>query len=225
MSRDFPGSATNDLSLASSSIWQPSGAFAVAAWVYRDSSVETAAVSKWDATVNRSFILYIPTNNIVNVALLHNTATGSSATKSGFTNSAWHHIGFEFTGAIGAGRYLRVYLDGVAGSDATPPNSRIQPGAVTVYIGSSQSDGTKRYWDGAICDVATWSSTLSAAEWGAMAKGVPAGKIRPASLLSYMPIWGVGSGEPDLTGGGSNFTVNGTLNPRNHGPVGPIVPI
>lgn len=178
-------------------------------------------VAKWQASTDRSFILYIDTSGNVNVAALQSNNAGASAVKSGFTNSVWHHVGFEFNEGINK---YRCWLNGVAGTDSAATTFGMKDSTVNVRIGSSADDGTKRYWDGAICDVAAWSTgALGAATWGAMAKGVPAHMFHRDLMLSYVPLWGAGTNEPDLSGIGNHFTVNGTLAQRNHGPVGPYL--
>lgn len=218
MSRDFTGSP-NDVRVDADSVWSiGAGPFAASAWVYRDTTGEKAVLAKWRGTVNRTFILYIPTSNVVTLTGLTAGGSGITATKSGFTGTAWHQVGFEYDGQDGS---IRVYLDGVAGTSVDTPNSPFHTSAgLNMRVGSSADDSSTRYWDGAICDVAAWSSTLSVAEWVALANGVPAGKVRPGSLISYSPLWGVGPNEPDLSGLGNLFEVNGTLNQRDHGPVG-----
>ena len=223
MARDFTGSP-NDLSASDSASWDQSGAFAAAAWVKRDTNTEGAVVSKWSNTNDRSFILYVDTSGNVNAALLHTNLATSSVAKSGFTQSVWHHVGFELDGIDANGR-VRAYLDGVAGTDFNPPNTGMVNSTLSVHIGSSVDDTTDRYWDGPIAEVAAWTTGLSAAEWQAMAKGVTPNRIRPASLLAYVPLWGVGSSEPDLSGNGNHFTINGTLNQRDHAPLGPPFPL
>lgn len=219
MARDFTGSP-NDLSAADSAAWSPSGVFSVSAWCWHDANTEGAIVAKWQSSTDRSFVLRVPTTRVLTLNILNVGGGGSSASKSGFTENAWHQVGFW----MDASNNINVILDGVAGTSGTS-GSALRDSTVSVRIGSSASDTTKRYWDGAICEVGAWSAQLSVDEWGALAKGVAARMIRPGSIVSYVPLWGVGAGEPDLSGQGNNFQVNGTLNPRDQGPVGSPFPV
>lgn len=221
MSRDFPGSGVNDLTRTQGFPWDSyTNPVAFGAWVYRDSSVEVCvATSGWRNTFGRSWIVYIPTSGIVNLADLDSGLSGHGATKSGFTNNAWHHVGWEWTGSV-----IRVYLDGVAGSDVAQTGA-FNASNTEVLIGSSRRDSAARYMDGAICDACVWNDNPSAAEWLALAKGVPARMIRPGKIAAWEPIWGVGSDEPDLSGGGKPFTIEGTLIRRDHAPLGCPFPL
>lgn len=224
MARDFTGTP-NDLSTPDSTAWSPAGDFSVSAWVRRDSNTEGAAVAKWNGTGSRSFILYIDTTPKVNIAILMSQlpSSGFAASKTGFTDNVWHQIGFKYVFAAShGGARLSAVLDGVRGTE-TNASFAINDGNLATRIGSSSDDSTDRYWDGAICDVAAWSVALSDDEWAVLAKGVPANRVRPGSLVAYVPLWGAGTGEPDLSGNANHFTVNGTLNPRDHGPVGAYV--
>lgn len=219
MSRDFP--AGGDLIRAPGFPWDGyTSKAAFGAWAYRDSSVEVCiANSGWRSSFDRSWILYIPTSGVVNLANLDTGLNGHGASKSGFTNNTWHHVGWEWTGSV-----IRVYLDGVAGTDAAQAGNW-NGSTASVYIGGSPLDGTKRRMDGAICDPCVWDDNLSAAEWAALAKGVPSRMIRPDKVAAWVPMWGVGSGEPDLSGAGNSFTIEGTLIQRNHAPIGCPFPV
>lgn len=219
MARDFTGSP-NDLSVADSAVWSPTAPFSFSAWVWHDANTEGAVLGKWQSTTDRTFVFRVPTTRILTLNILNVGGGGSSASKSGFTENAWHQVGFWMDSSFN----INVVMDGVAGTSGTS-GSGLRDSTLSVRIGSSTSDTTKRYWDGAICDTGAWSVKLSDAEWTALAKGVSAGMIRPDARLSLVPVWGVADPEGDFSGNVQNFQLNGTLNPRDHGPVGCPFPV
>lgn len=106
--------------------------------------------------------------------------------------TTWHHCATVVTSNV-----LRiVYLDGVAGvSEATTSTA---PSWTFTNIGSFNN--TSAPLNGSLCDVAFWSSVLSAQDISLLNSGVSPLLVRRGQLKAYYPLQGVNSPEVDLTG-------------------------
>lgn len=105
-------------------------------------------------------------------------------TGAGYTAGTWHEAGGEATAAG-----TTLWLDNAATSGGAIgffPNG-LAPD--TLVIGAYAAGSAYTYYGGfSICSVAAWSAALSAEEHSAMQKGFPARRIRPQSLLYYLPL-------------------------------------
>lgn len=131
------------------------------------------------------------------------------------STGAWHHLaGVIDTGtAIGGGNNTSLYVDGVAashffGSAGTPT------GISTTGVGVYPAPSPPVAMTGLLSDAAVWNVALAAAEALALSQGVRPFYIRPSGLVSYWPLFGLASTEPDLSGGKRNLT------PSNSPPAG-----
>ena len=89
-----------------------------------------------------------------------------------------------------------VYVDGVV-DGATAPGIGFTVNTGGQYEIGFRSAGGPFSFDGGIAEVATWGNPRTAREIAAMAGGVSPARY-PNDLLSFCPLWGVDSPEPDL---------------------------
>ena len=124
--------------------------------------------------------------------------TRAAAVNGTLSASVWYHIAATWDGST-----FSCWKYGVDQNDAFPTS-------VASITGSSSlgADLNTNWWTGYIGEFAYWSRALKANELLALGRGVLARQI-PASLQIYLPLWGLSSPEPDLSGNANNGTVTG----------------
>jgi len=129
---------------------------------------------------------------------------------TGTNLGVWFPIGFAYD-ASSASNDPVPYLNGTAQSLNGDSNSTgtADTTANAYCLGNRASDNA-RVWDGDLAWWAMWSVILNAAEFAALARGVPAYRIRPQSLLTCCPLFGLHSPEIDFVKGNASATVTGT---------------
>jgi hypothetical protein len=139
------------------------------------------------------------------------------STVGGITEGAWNHGAAVYAAA----NSRTVYGNGTAGTTNT---SSVTPLDLdTEAIGVLLRSTTAQFFAGELADYGLWDVALTAAEITALSKGVSPLLIRPASLVSYAPLGGRLSPEPDLiTGVGFALTAAPTYadGPRLYRPRG-----
>ena len=98
------------------------------------------------------------------------------------TTGAWHHGGAVFNGVSSRD----VYLNGTKTSNTTTVTSTI--GSTNRTYVACLIPGNSNF-SGLIAEAAIWNVALSADEMSALAKGCSPLRIRPASLVYYLPLW------------------------------------
>ena len=195
----------------------------ISAWFYRNGAGGGSFGRIFDqnsATATQA--VYIDDNT----AALANTMSfnygGSTAGHNGKwhwttpSSSAWHHLVVTFNGT--GVNNPTVYIDGSTVT-ATLDTTFTNPGGQTtgnIMIGN-RADGI-RGWDGKLAEVGYWGAILTANEVKSLSKGISPFKIRPASLLLYIPTNGYQASEPDWGPSRVTQTVTGTLG-QPHAPV------
>ena len=137
-------------------------------------------------------------------------------TTTGYTTGVWYHAC-----AVGISATSRdVYLNG--GSKGSNTTSSTPSGLDTTSLGVSTRNTTVNVYDGRIAEAAIWNVALNADEVLALANRVSPQRVRPASLLAYWPLYGIGSPEPDCGSNSTryNMTVTGATQ-FAHAPVMP----
>lgn len=142
------------------------------------------------------------------------STTGSTVMATG----SWYHVGMTMDGTN-----LKGWVNGAnegslaAGASFTGfTNPSLRLCGLTNSLGLAEL--ARERHDGRIADFAIWSVALTAGEFAALAKGVSPLRVRPASLVAYWPLFGVGSAEPDAIGQSGNLVLNGTTR-ADHAPV------
>lgn len=135
-------------------------------------------------------------------------ANGSSFTgPSGTAISAntWFHACGVWTSAASR----TIYVDGanpVTNTTSLTPSSQNR---TSVGLGDGSSAASP--WLGQLAEIGIWNAALNADEIAALSKGVPPPRIRPGSLVSYMPLV---RGLVDIKG--NSFAVQGSLSAADH---------
>lgn len=152
--------------------------------------------------------------------------SGSTSNSTGATTlptTRFSHV----CGTFAANAAPRIFLNGVADAAAgsTPSNTTITVFRTSIGVLNRFGSGDIQFWDGLIAEAAIWSVVLSADEIAALAAGVPAYMVCPASLVFYCPVFGAADPEPELVHGGITLALSGTAPASpDHGPViGPFV--
>lgn len=131
------------------------------------------------------------------------TFTTGAVTSANVTNTNWHHVMAVFASSTSR----TIYLDGGhSGSEATSNTpSSLNDTVIGAFLDptGAQFDSTNQ--SEAHC--AFWSAALTAAEDVSLANGASPMVIRPVSLLSYAPLWGLASPELDLIDLGHAWTL------------------
>lgn len=124
-------------------------------------------------------------------------------TTTGYAANTWHHA--LATGASATAR--TVYIDG--GSSATNTSSSTPAGLDNTDLGRLVRLTPANYFSGRIAEAAVWNAVLTASEIAALASRVSPHRIRPTALQLYVPVYGVGSPEPDYSGNARHMTISG----------------
>lgn len=141
------------------------------------------------------------------------SASFSTATTSfpGFSANTWTHACGTF--ASTTSRF--AFINGVAGVEAT--TSKSPSGINDLSIGRLTRSSPVFYANGRVAECAIWDVVLTQDEISALAKGVEARYVRPASLVFYAPlVRGLG----DIVSG-QTLTNNNTATVSEHPPIIP----
>lgn len=141
---------------------------------------------------------------------LADTTIGPSAT-------TWQNVCCVGTSATSRDIYINGANKGSNTSAVTP--SGLSRSGIGVLCRSS-NDNTN---NSLVAHAAIWNAALTVAEIGALAKGVLPYRIRPASLKSYAPLWGLQSPEPDFSNQGLSWTLVSAPAAANDAPVSPFL--
>jgi hypothetical protein len=220
MARDFPGAATNLLSLTNPiGLLDMTGAsMTISAWVRLDT---VAGVSRpFVAKRNAGGIQYLLRVKTATSGRLSYFIGGTELLSAALlATGAWIHVCVSKAGT--GTNTTQMYVNGSLDAQGNMPN----PADTTAdfNIGADSYEGS--YCDGQIQDVALWNVGLTAAEVAALAKGVSPQMVRRANLIAHYAMWGASSaGEIDLSGNGQNVAVVGAVGVgANPAPVGPFV--
>lgn len=148
-----------------------------------------------------------------NVGMFTNTGNQEAVSTTAYSANVWNHA----AGVYASDDSLIAYLNGGGkatdfGPAATP--SGINACNIGVWV-------TTEPFGGDLAEVAIWSAVLTDQEILALARGLSPFAVRPASLVSYVPIWGLHSPEIDLKTPANTWTVTGATR-SSHAPVVPF---
>lgn len=162
--------------------------------VYLDSTAHAVAAARGDA---------------VNDALAVTTATHSAST--------WIHVAGVFDSNVSRS----IFLNGA--NKVTNTNDRTPSGLDRFSIGRHGDSTPGTYMNGRLAEVCVWNVALSDNEIALLARGINPLRIRAQSLLTYHPLFGNASPEPNLAVGGGtyNLAATGTIDAADHPPVRP----
>ena len=147
--------------------------------------------------------------------------TGNFSIAAPATNK-WFHLAVTYDSSSTSNKPV-MYLNGVSQTVTTlsSPTGSVSNAVNNLYIGNNNYTATsgQQNFDGMLAEYGYWNgSILTAAEVLALAKGVTPRFVRPSGLSLYLPLLGVGSGEPDWGPSRVTQTITATAK-RNHAPV------
>jgi hypothetical protein len=132
--------------------------------------------------------------------------------------NTWAH--FALTGAT-ATDYIG-YVNGVVDKNAGGSAGAID---YTNAIYTLGIDGNGNHWMGGnLAEAAVWNTILTPGEVSSLALGLRPPAIRPANLISYLPVDGISSPEPDFSGNAFNGTLTGTAAVVTEPPIAMFTP-
>jgi hypothetical protein len=120
---------------------------------------------------------------VVQIALVAGASTPYSFTAATFSYNTWNHA----AGVLSSNTQRAAYLNGVTGGPVDPSVCNFSS-LPNVSIGSRYGTSYGLFANSRIAEVGVWSAALTAAELGALAKGVACKNIHPQSLVFYAPL-------------------------------------
>lgn len=244
MSRDFVKSTSNRLSLGANllnPLLERAEQISFHAWIVIDSTTTFAndnrvisiLISGGTTSGLSLSVEHSGSNRLVRVgarsesADTYRTLDGVTALDTG----VWYSIGgiFDFRGG-----FLTVYLNGSLdsrgsaawGQTAYAPSASTGNDGIGCVFNGTFPVGTSTQFDGRIAEVAIWRQNIGNVAFAELARGfTPLARYSAGarslteafpSLVAYLPLYGIDSPEPDLTGNGIKGTISGTLNPCDH---------
>lgn len=216
MARDFTASS-DKIDAGTGTDWTT--ATTVACWVKADSWLNDARlVHRWNSGSTQRFLLALNGTKKLTFTILNQASTGQTATGATTlsTTGRWYH----FAGTFNPSTRVACHIDGVEdGANTTSIGSGLATGSPPRnFLIGRDAGATAFNHDGQIAEVAAWNAVLSTAELAALAKGASPLAVRPGLLKFYLPLWGAGSPEIDLSGNGNTGTLTGTAS-ADHAPV------
>lgn len=108
---------------------------------------------------------------------------GLAQTSTGYSANTWTHAAGVFTSTTSRTAYIN-------GGSAVTNTTSVTPDqlAATLIGASSTESGVSFYANARIAEVGIWNVALSAAEITSLARGMKCYRIRPASLILYVPL-------------------------------------
>ena len=223
MSRDLPGTSNTFLTTAAGAAYSAS-TLSAGGWVFLDTipgagltvgagmpslfthkyasnplplSISVANTNDWPGTVDRRW--------------------GAN----GYSGSAWGTCAIDTVQApVGSWTHIfatrngntnvKFYRDGVLRGTGTPAAYNATTQVLHVGVRWDSETGTSTRLDGRVSRLGWWNAELNATEVAALAAGASPLMVRPSALVSYWPLWGLGSAEPDWKGGAA-LTQSGTV--------------
>lgn len=125
------------------------------------------------------------------------------------STGTWYHILQKFDNAD---QISKTFINGASdGTIFSGANIHVQTGTPTLAVGYDALT-INRNFPGRIADFAFWNVALTPGEVSALAQGARPLTIRPSNIIAYLPLDGISSPEPDLSGAKNNGTLTGTSN-------------
>lgn len=182
MARAF---ATNQQINGTTTVVQNLTNFSMAGWIRRASSGSVQAWGPNDSVALQQSLIWHFTDNIIYFIIRNGTSNFATSAQN---VTGWNHIAMTFDGSQGtnAGK-VKGYLNGnplTLTFSGTFPATTSNQNAFRI---GRVVDGN--YWStGDFADIGMWQSTLTAEEVASLSKGMTCEKIRPQSLVTYIPL-------------------------------------
>lgn len=200
-------STSNFIRLASGLI--TAAPFTVSGWGYM--ATAGTAETLWDArnsgggATQNSFRIRKLSGNTL--AAHTNAAVAVGATT--VPTATWYHFAGVWSSPTDRKIYLNGTLDGTNATSATP--SGVNRCSIGLTDASTASEGAVNH---RIAEIGMWSEALSADEIVSLGDGFSPKRVRPTSLIAYLPLI-----RDVIDYKGNAFAVQGTLTVADHSPV------
>lgn len=119
------------------------------------------------------------------------------------STGVWYHIAGTYDGTT-----LLLYVNGVQDGSLSFSGTPDCTSLASLYIG--ELFGSAEYFNGQIAHFALWSAAFSVNQIVDLASGWIPNKVNTSNLQAYLPLFGLVSPEPDVSGNGNNGTLTGT---------------
>jgi Concanavalin A-like lectin/glucanases superfamily len=208
VARSFNGSS-DTINLGSNDTFLGPAAISLSVWVNPAFTIPaySAVVSRFDQADTFYYQIFIKSTGKA-AWYIRGPSGGPSIDPGSHTisTSTWTHLGLTYDSVNG----LQTYVNGVSdGTQSANGALATNYGGTFLTLGEDLNTGG-RLFAGNMADFSLWNTPLSAAEFLALASGTRPNKIRPIALRAWLPLDGLVSPEPDLTGNGNNGTLTGT---------------
>lgn len=189
----------------------------ISAWCYPTGVSSTPVIGGMSSNpIGDRLVIYLDTSGHLNAQSEHASTGVAATTTTTASLNAWSHC----VGIFASTTSRTAILNGGGSGSNTISNA---PVCNQSEIGCVIDGGIVSHpFTGSLGEFAIWNVALTSSEAGALAKGVPAFLIRPASLVGYWPCYGLTSPEPDLSGAAHNMSITGSLSQANGPPVVPF---
>ena len=197
--------------------------FSISAWVNPlavGSTIDTiVSINKGSSSSNQHTLMLGSSNGLGagrRVVAMTRAPTWTTAVSSTTaTEGVWSHI----LGVWTTTSSRTAYLNG--GGAVTNTDEEVTDSLSRVGIGVLYDSTLSSYAQSIIAEVVIWNVALTAGEALALSTGVYPTSVRPGAVVSYWPIYGFLSPEPDLGGGQRDMALVNTPAAANHAPVVP----
>lgn len=183
------------------------GDFTFACWAYQTASGSYSAL--WaNGTYDPAFYMEAGSRP----PILYGIGGGDIAFNTTLSLNTWYHLAVRRSGTT-----ITCWVNGVQEAN-TGTRSGSMPTGVQ-RIANSSGAGVEGF-SGRIAEAGLWAAALTAGEIASLAGGAHPTRVRRVSMKAYWPIHGVGSPEPDYSGGGAHLTLTGSPAQAAHCRVG-----
>jgi hypothetical protein len=156
----------------------------MACWFNPDLLQDAALCAVESASGNANwFGLFAGLTGIVTASTVQTGTASSAATTATYTTGSLNHC----CGVFAATNSRTIYLNGA--NAVTNTATRTPNNIAETVIGARRFGGILGlYFNGKIAEVGIWNAALTAAEVASLAKGMTCDKVRPQSLVFYVPL-------------------------------------
>lgn len=199
MARSFNGSG-DQINLGNSSTLDPTVPVSISVWFMLTSTPGGAYACLCDRINGGTHYMALLYNS-GHMTYYFGSGNNIDPGTASITQNVWYHVGAAIDGSNNA----TTFMNGV--SDGTVAGATVTPAAVNSTLGRN---GLNTDFPGILADYAIWNTNLTAAEFLALSRGARPVNVRSANLKAWLPLTGLQSPEPDLSGNANNGTLTGT---------------
>lgn len=134
-------------------------------------------------------IYILRTGSASSFAVGHVDGASTSISSGTVTSNEWHHVALVRTSTTS----LRLFVDGIVVGTNTTAQTYSSGWATNYAVGNyAQNLAAGSPYQGSAAEAAIWNVGLTDGEIAALASGLAPIRVRPASLVTYLPLYGHG---------------------------------